>query len=317
MVRQELGTSGRERGATASSITDDSMASQYHYVPCPYLGPTPFIPFCVEGSLWNKEFAPAGKLSFAGPPSEEEKYLNRSYPARKYNKNTSSVRVESGWGCNCPVPAHSGCTGERPCPNWIQQCFKCRVAIQSHAARSQSRVETDCQDDPRKMMKELLAYRVYGYTCIFIDDEGESGYYTKAKGHWKPVCFQCAYLWEHGKVVKLNKQLQDTAIQSGEFQHLTRELKNVTEELKTTEDTQEELEKSVTSLKNDKVSLQKDNNRLETELSLEKSPKEEAFTNTRLWTKESQSHEAKTYAAHREVDEFRHANETSMRPRRT
>ncbi len=235
------------------------MASQSNgyvspcYVPCPFPGHQPFVPFCAEGHVWNKEFAPSEKLSFAGPPTEDEQYLNRYHQASKYDENISSVRVESGWGCNCPVPAHSGCTGQRPCPHLVLQCFKCQIAIQPHGARA--RLEVDCQNDPQKMMRELLAHREYGFTCIFIDDKGEGGYHTRAEGHWKPACFQCGYLWELRKVVKLNKQLKETAIQSGQFRHLTIELKNATGELKTTEDTQEELEKSVKSLQNDKVSL--------------------------------------------------------------
>ncbi len=55
------------------------------------------------------------------------------------------------------------------------------------------------------MKAELLANRVYGHTCIFIDDKGEGGYQTRAEGHWKPVCMQCGYLWELKKVDELNR----------------------------------------------------------------------------------------------------------------
>ncbi len=80
----------------------------------------------------------------------------------------------------------------------------------------------ECQNDIEKMRKELLANRLYGHTCIFIDDKGVGGYQTRAEGHWKPVCMQCGYLWELGKVDKLNRQLKDVSMQSGQFQQLTR-----------------------------------------------------------------------------------------------
>ena len=68
---------------------------------------------------------------------------------------------------------------------WVNQCFFCRVALRSHEARNEP---PEADENPR-------ANRQFGYTCVFMSDAGEGGYFTEAVGKWKMVCFQCGYLF--------------------------------------------------------------------------------------------------------------------------
>ena len=146
-----------------SAWEDHREMSWQRWVPLPFIGDaqsTPFAPSDIRAVRANKEFSEIVKVSFIPKPTRQESLLNRNYAERQRESGYGErfVKAKGMWSCNCPRASGQGCSGWRPCPNWIQQCLYCRRAVASWEARLGPNASPEM---------------AYGYTQVFVSDAGE------------------------------------------------------------------------------------------------------------------------------------------------